>query len=132
MVYVLIGMVLLGFLPLVIILWRRRQVRRLREEGARSVAIVQQIVYARRSAVDIVHYTFTDDITGRSHRGMLTIKPGVYKPGDRIDIFFDPRNPRRNTVHGAWGSKVLVWFGIAVGLFVMFAAWKIWEIVREM
>jgi hypothetical protein len=127
MIYVLIGLAIIGYLPLVVILWRRNKTNRILNTGTHAMATVQQIFYSRRSHVDIVYYYFTDSMTGRQYSGSFSIKQGVYKPGDPIDIYFDPKNPKRNTVKGAWASSFLIWFGVAIGLFVTFAAFKLWE-----
>jgi hypothetical protein len=131
MIYVLIGLAAFGYLPLLIVLWRRRRVRRLLDGGTRTVATVQTVFYVRRSHTDIVHYVFLDSITGRQYAGSLTIKHGVYKIGDSIETYYDPGNPKRNTVKGAWASKAFILFVLIIGLFTSFAAYKIWEMVQS-
>jgi hypothetical protein len=131
MIYVLLGLALFGYLPLVIVLLRRRRARNLLEHGRAAKATVQHTYYSRRSHTDIVHYFFTDSSTGRQYAGSLMIKHGVYKAGDLIDIYYDPDNPKKNTVPGGWSSKALIWFTLAIGLFVSFAAYKLWEMIQH-
>jgi len=94
-------------------------------------ATVTSVYFMRRSATDVVNYSAQTVNTGEHFRGRLTIKHGVYNVGDKIDVYYLPTNPKRNTVKGAWESPAMVVFGIIIALFVLFAAWKIWEMVNS-
>ncbi len=56
--YILVGMGLFGFLPLAIILWKRRIVNRILNTGIRVDAEVYAIHYPGKSAAEIVAYRF--------------------------------------------------------------------------
>lgn len=122
---ILIGLAFFGFLPLVIILYKRRLVKRILTTGALARAEVYSISTARKSAVDFVGYRFVPANTNQYATGSLTTKIGMYKQGDLLDVYYLPDNPKRNTVDGAWKSAGFLWFGILIAAFVLFAAYKI-------
>ncbi len=127
--FILLGLAAFGFLPLAIILYKRRRVTSILSTGQQAKATVYQVYRAGRSAADIVHYHFiTGD--GIQTTGSLTIQTGAYKTGDVLDVYYLPDNPKRNTVHGAWQSKGMVVFGIVIAMFILFAVYKLWEALQ--
>jgi hypothetical protein len=122
---ILIGLAIFGFLPLIIILYKRRLVKRILTTGALAKAEVYSIRLAHKSYVDIVWYRFVPANTNQYVTGSLTTKIGMYKQGDLLDVYYLPDNPKRNTVEGAWKSAAFLWFGILLAAFVLFAAYKI-------
>ena len=127
---VLIGVALFGFLPLAIILYKQKRVRKILATGLVAKARVYNVYTPSRSAAEIVYYQFYNQEGGVSS-GSLTTKTGLYKTGDVLDVYYLPDNPKRNTVHGAWQSKGLLIFGIVTAAFALFAAYKLWEMVKS-
>lgn len=129
-VYVLlVGIGAFGFLPLIIILYKKNRVKRILTTGQKATATVYRVYTSPRQATDIVHYSFYAQ-NSNQYTGTLTIKTGVYKQGDTLDIYYLPSNPKRNTVQGAWGSHFIVGFGIAIAAFILFAVYKLYEEVQ--
>ena len=118
-----------GFLPLMIILYKKKRVKRVLTTGERTTATVYRIYKSPRQATDIVYYSFYTQNTSQS-TGTFTIRAGVYKQGDTLDVYYLPSNPRRNTVQGAWGSNFMVAFGVAIAAFVLFAVYKLYEEIQ--
>ncbi len=128
--FVLAGLALFGFLPLAIILYKRRRVNRVLTTGLMSKARVYGIHTVRRQPTDIVSYTFYDQHMKQFY-GSLTCKSGLYKMDDVIDVYYDPVNPKLNTVNGAWQSNVILGFGIAIAAFILFAVYKLYEMIES-
>lgn len=126
----LIFVALFGFLPLTIILYKRSRVKKMLTRGMRAKAIVYDVRPFSRSAAEVVYYWFNAPNNTQQYTGSLTIKHGLYKKGDVLDVYFLPGNPKRSTVNGAWGSPVIVGFGVAIAAFVLFAVYKMYEMVQ--
>ncbi|WP_290792151.1 DUF3592 domain-containing protein [Flavihumibacter sp. UBA7668] len=122
---ILIGLAIIGFLPLLIIIYKRRLVKRILTTGALAKAEVYSIRLAHKSSVDIVWYRFVPTNARVYCTGSLTTKIGRYKQGDLLDVYYLPENPKRNTVEGAWKSAGFLWFGILIAAFILFAVYKI-------
>jgi hypothetical protein len=123
--WILICLVIIGFLPLVIIVYKKRLVTKILNTGVCTEAYIYSIHTAHKSATDIVHYTYHDHQSGKQHTGILTTKVGEHTIGGTIEIYYLPTNPGRSTVKGAWKSPAFIIFGIIIASFVIFAAWKI-------
>ena len=128
---VLIGLAAFGFLPLIIILYKKNRVKKILATGIPAKATVYNVYAVPRQPTDIVYYSFYTQNTTQQFTGTLTIKSGTYKPGDVLDIYYMPGNPKRNTMHGAWGSPAILIFGIVIALFVLFAVYKLYEMVES-
>lgn len=127
--YFLTGLALAGLLPLAIILYKQRLVKRLLAGGYRATARVYKVHKPVRSSADIVYYQFTTH-AGTQAAGSLTTKMGMYKTGDRIEVYYHPNKPARNTVKGAWQSKGLLIFGVLLALAILFMVYRLWEMIR--
>lgn len=127
----LVGFGAFGFLPLLIILYKKNRVKKILTTGIPVKATVYNVYPVRRQATDVVYYTFYAQDSAQQYTGTLTIKSGTYKPGDVLNVYYMPGNPKRNTIHGAWGSPLIVIFGIVIALFVLFAVYKMWEMVES-
>jgi len=127
---ILLFVALLGFLPLAIILYKKNRVKKILTVGLPAKAIVYDVITISRSAAEIVCYRFNAQNSAQQYTGTLTTKHGLYKPGDMLDIYYLPGNPRRNTMNGAWGSPIILGFGILLAAFILFAVYKLYEMVK--
>ncbi len=127
---ILLFVAFFGFLPLAIILFKRKRVKKILSVGLPSKAIVYDVRAITRSASESVCYKFTAQNSTQQYSGTLTIKQGSYKTGDVLDIYYLPSDPRRNTMNGAWGSPFILGFGIVIAVFVLFAVYKMYEMVK--
>ncbi len=127
---ILLLLVLLGFLPLAIILYKKKRVKNILTHGVQAKAIVYDVIRVSESASEIVYYRFNAENSAQQYTGSLTIKNGVYRTGDTLDIYYSPGNPRRNTMNGAWASPIILGFGIVVAVFILFAVYKLYEMVN--
>ncbi len=120
---------LLGMLPLAIILYKRRRVQKILATGLTAKARVYQIHRTPRLG-DTVLYTFYNEHR-QQYYGSLHCKPGLYELNEVIDIYYLQNSPKRNTLHGAWKSPVIIGFGIAIAVFIWFAVYKLFEMVNN-
>lgn len=128
--FLLILVGLFGFLPLAIILYKKRMVKRILTTGLPAKARVYNVYTTTRQPQDIVYYTFYDQ-SMKQYTGILTTKVGIYKTNDIIDIYYLPDNPKRNTMDGAWQSNIILGFGIVIALFILFAVYKLYEMIQS-
>jgi hypothetical protein len=129
--WLLVFVALLGFLPLGIYIYKVRLVRRILKKGLPVKASVYKIVrhVIKNTHVDIVHYSFIA-WNGIQHTGKLTSGVDKYRVRDTVEIYYLPANPRHNTVKGAWVSPIILIFLLLLTAFVLFAVYKINEMVQ--
>ncbi len=128
--FVLVGLALFGFLPLAIIVYKRKRVKRILTTGLPAKARVYRVYAMRRPPSDIVYYTFYDQHR-KQFTGSLSCDPGMYQENDVLDVFYDASNPKRSTVHGAWKSNFILGFGIAIAAFILFAVYKLYGMIQS-
>ncbi len=122
----LLATALFSFLPLGVLLYKRRRVNAMISTGTKAQAVVYHVTHTRKSALDFVSYRFYDVTRARQFTGSLTTKMGAYKNGDVLDVYYFPGNPARSTVPGAWKSNFLLVFAAALGLFVCWGMYQLW------
>ncbi|RZS74564.1 DUF3592 domain-containing protein [Pseudobacter ginsenosidimutans] len=127
--FLLIGIALFGFLPLAIVLYKKRLVKKMLTTGLKAKGTIYNIRRTLRSPQqDIVSYFFHAE-DGKRYTGILTTGPAVYAAGDVLDIYYLRNNPKRSTVKGAWGSPVIFVFVIIIAIAVLFMTYKLYEMV---
>lgn len=126
---VLLLTALFGFVPLAIILYRTRKTRKILTNGHMAKGQVYHITSARRPPQDTVYYAFVDTKTAKQYKSRFSISMTQYSVGDTLDIYYDADNPNHSTVKEAWGSPGLIWFGIAIGVAVLFVVYEQWQLV---
>ncbi len=127
---VLFFVALLGFLPLAIILFKKNRVKKILATGVCTTAIVYDVRRMSRAGSELVSYQFNVQSHTKTCTGKLMVPYGKYKIGDMLDVYYLPANPRRSTVTGAWGSPVIVVFGVVIALFILFAVYKMYEMYK--
>ena len=70
---ILIGVAAFGFLPLIIILYKKNRVKKILTKGVPAKATVYNVYAVPRQPTDIVHYSFYTQNTTQQFTGTLTI-----------------------------------------------------------
>jgi hypothetical protein len=130
---------LFGFLPLAIVLYKKRRVDRIVKNGITAKARVYDIrsngplnydmQTPMRKRLYYVHYTYYGP-NMQQLTGVMMVGENKYNKDDIIDVYYLPDNPRRSTVKGAWQSKGLIVFTALIAAFVVFAAFKIYRMLE--
>lgn len=128
--WVLFGLGLFGFLPMVIVLYKKNRVKKILDTGLPATATVYKILGpVGKRHTDIVYYSFIAR-NGAQYTGVLTTKVGAYHVSDTLQVWYLQSEPNKNTVKGAWGSSFILIFVIIIAVFVLFAVYKINEMVQ--
>lgn len=117
---------LLGFVPLLVFLYKRRRTRNLIAKGRRVIAQIYAVENTPRYNSATAFYSFYLENKG-PYTGKLTTRPGRYSKGSQIMVYYHSARPQLNTVEGAWESKVIFIFTLAIGLFVLFAVFQLYK-----
>ncbi len=127
MIYVLIGLGIIGFLPMIVVLYRKRRSDWLVKHGSKTEATVKMVHgYSSRSlnAVDI-EYRVVE--TGHIIEKSILVAGSPYSAGDRFPIYYDPKNPRKPQVALKKGFIFILVFTLIIAAFVIFACFKLYE-----
>lgn len=134
MTILLIAVGALGFLPLVIVLMKRRTYRRIIGSGEKTSATIVRIVPGMRNRYGIVnekvHYHFIAR-DGRAYQGVLTSLPGKYRRSDAMEVYYLPEDPAKNTVKHPGNGIAGMLFVIGIAVFVAWGMFQLYEMINK-
>lgn len=134
MVILYAALLLLGSFPLLITLKRIRKYRIARKRRTNTVATVTHIRthrHVRSLPYDLLTLTYHNLETGRSSSGQTATRHDKYKIGDRVNIAFETKSAKVIIPEDVAGFYPMLGFAIVLLLFVIFAIFKIREMVES-
>lgn len=131
MIYLFIAMILLSAFPLALTIWRIRKTAFIKKNGTHINGTVTGIrtIRFKNTHLDMVYFEYQDRLTGRSYPGKLTSGVGKYHSGDRVPMAYLPSKPASYAVDTKGGYTAMLIFTILVFAFVIFAVYKLNQMV---
>jgi hypothetical protein len=133
MIVISIVLILLASFPLLITLKRIRRYRLARHRGGNTVATVTHIRthrYVRGLPYDRLTLVYHNLETGKSSTGQVSTVHDKYKPGDRVTIAYQTSTGDVIIPDDVAGFYPILGFGIVLLLFVLFAVYKLSEMLE--
>lgn len=133
MIIIYILLILLSAFPLGLTIWKIRRTTFIRETGIHTNGSITSIrtVRMKSSLTDIITIEYKDRATGRSYTGKATTQTGKFRLGDTMGVAYLPANPAKYAIADTKGGfTILLIFCIIIFLFVLFAVYKINEMVQ--
>ena len=133
MIYIDIGMILLAAFPMLLTIWRMRRTALIRKNGIHCNGNINSIrtIRMKSSYLDLLTIEYRDRATGRTFPAKATTSQGKYKRGDLIGIAYLPAQPSKYALTDTKGGfTFMLVFCIIIFLFVIFAVYKIDEMVK--
>jgi hypothetical protein len=127
-------LIAVGSLPLLVFLLKRRSYRHILHTGTKTTAEISHIRtqrYYKGGTYDRVLFIYLPAGAGRYVEGQFNSKVGKYKRGEQLDIFYLPQHPTKHAVPGSQGELFFLIFTIAILLFVLFACYKINQMLQQ-
>lgn len=135
MIIIYILLIVLGALPLWKTIRYIRLEERIRKIGVSSTGVVTNILtsrYSRNAAkTDRVQVQYQCRIHGQFHHANITEFHGKYKMGDHVPVLYLPEQPSKIVVSRKRGYWLMLIFGILILLFMVFAVYKIDEMIEQ-
>lgn len=130
-IYILL--IALAAFPLVITIIRIRRQRNIKQNGIRTIARITGITGVRMyksSAIDRLSLQYKNIITDEVYYTTSYAKQGKHKVGDSVPVTYMQGKPQKIVMEGGATHWPALGFGILLLLFVVFAVFKIHEIVE--
>ncbi len=108
--------------------------KRIKQHGINASGVVTHIhttAMRRGPTVDQVHIEYGSIIQGHFHKSSITAKHKKYKHGETVPVMYLPDEPSKIVVDGRQGYWQMLIFSILIFLFVIFAVYKIDEMVNK-
>ena len=130
-IYILI--IVLAAFPLLITIIRIRRQRNIRQNGIRTIARITATTGIRMyksSAIDRLSLQHRNIITDEVYYTTSYAKQGKYKVGDTVPVTYMQGKPQKIVMEGGATHWPAFGFSILLLLFVVFAIFKIHEMVE--
>jgi len=134
MTLIYIGLILLAAFPLVLTIWRMRVAATIKKNGVHTNSIVtniRRIRLPKGGSMDMLTLEYKDRATDMPYKGKATVAPGKYNIGDTMAVVYLPDKPAKYAIDTNKAYWAVLTFAIILFLFVLFAVYKIDEMVKS-
>lgn len=135
-VWITIGIGILGFLPLLIVMWKQKRVRKMKEQGVLTTGVVERIeerMGFKGSRYFLVHIRYT--VEGRPVTGTYTFLAyknlPLFTPGAAIEIYYDPEKPGKILPRDVPQSNAMLIFGIVFAIGYLVICYFLYGFLKE-
>ena len=129
-----IALIVLAAFPLILTIWRMRVAATIKKNGVHTNSVVTNINRIRLpkgGSMDMLTLEYKDRATGMPYKGKATVAPGKYKIGDTMAVVYLPNKPAKYAIDTNKAYWAVLIFAIILFLFVLFAVYKINEMVKS-
>ncbi|MGJ7033211.1 DUF3592 domain-containing protein [Niabella hirudinis] len=124
---------LLGFLPFVIFLYKRRRHDRIIDRGSKTDGVIFSITPGVRGRYGMmnenVHFYFIAP-DGRQYKGLFVTAPDKCRQGDELEVYYLPENPNENTVKAKGRGVGFLIFTLVIAAAVVWMMYKVYQMTK--
>ena len=134
MIAIYISLIVLAAFPVALTIWRMQVAAKIKKNGLHTNGVVTHITTIRTGrggAMDILTLEYKDRATGKPYKGRATVTPNKYKIGDTMPVVYLPEKPAKYAIDTKKAYWAVLIFSIILFLFVLFAVYKINEMVQR-
>lgn len=134
MILLYILLIVVAAFPLLLTAQRMRRAANIKKNGILSNAVVKEIRTVRSGkggAMDILVMEYKDRVTGQPYNAKATVTHQKFKIGDNLPIAYLPDKPSKYAIDLKNAYWAILIFSILLFLFVLFAVYKINEMVKS-
>lgn len=134
MIILYIVIILIGAFPLFKTIRYILLEEKIRKTGISTMGVVIHVHttrYPKGPAIDRVHTRYSSNITGHYHEANFTATYNKYRVGQSIPVKYLPQSPDKIVVAEKRGYWPMLIFTVLLFLFVVFAVYKINEMMRN-
>ena len=125
MIFLYISLALLGFLPTVIILYKKYKTDKLRNNGSQAMGTIREVFGFSTRAINIVRIEYPVKETGEFISKKIRVAGLPYSVGDQVPLFYDPKKPHYMRLDYKKAFIPMLVFTLLIAGFVIFACFKI-------
>lgn len=131
MIYILIALGLVGFLPMGIILFRKNRNDKFRKYGVTTTGTITELFGRSIRGINIVEIKYLVQETGETLSKNLRVAGVPYEVGTELPVIYDPKNPKRMQLDMRKGFIPMLIFTIIIGVVIIWACFKLNEMVAR-
>ena len=134
MIGIYIFLIALTAFPLILTIRRMLVASTIKKNGIHTDGVITHITTIRTGrggAMDILTLEYKDRATGHPYKGKATVAPNKYQIGDTMAVVYLPEKPSKYAIDTKKAYWAVLIFCIILFLFVLFAVYKIDEMVKS-
>lgn len=117
-------MILLGFVPFAITLFKWKRILRMRKEGIKTTAVVKEIYSYSSRGFNRMLIEFPLE-NGQLVSQEIIAGGSPYAAGKELPLIYEKNNPAKNILDPGKSYFVVIGFTLLVAAFMIFAVYKI-------
>lgn len=118
-------LILFGFLPLAIVLYKIKKTKRLAAGGSKVLATVTNAPSRIDANLDTVQIEYTVKETGQMISNSIIVAGSPYKKGDQLPLFYDKVNPYNIQLDAGKNFIFLIVFSLLIAAIFIIACFII-------
>ena len=126
MIWIYAGLITIGSLPFVIVLYKISSVNRMKKNGVKTTCIIRDVPFGTLRGLNRVMIEYRLNESGIVIKKEITVAGMPYKAGDSLPIYYDRSDPEKMLLDSGSGFSLLLLFTILLAAFVITACYLIY------
>lgn len=118
---------IIGFLPLIIVLFRIKGIRKMEKYGVKTTGIVCQTPLGTHRGINKVLIEYRINETGIIIKKEISVAGLPYKEGDKLPLYYDKDDPGKIQLDSGKGFIFMLVFTFIIAVFAVAACWMIYS-----
>lgn len=131
MIYIFIALGMLGFLPMIIILFRKNKNDKFRKYGVATTGTITKLFGISIRGINLIEIQYRVNETGELISKNLRVAGVPYQVGMEIPVLYDPKNPKQMQLDMKKGFMPMLIFTIIIAIIITWACFKLNEMVTN-
>ena len=124
-------LILAGFLPLLVVLYRISQLKRWRATGIATKATIIKIPMGRYSRMTSITIQYHIKETGQLIEKQITVAGNPYTVGQQLALLYKKENPNKSILDPEKSFTAMIIFTVIIAVVIMAATFMIRKSVEE-
>lgn len=125
MVYIYAFVIVLGFIPFLIVLYKMGNVKRMKRDGVKVSGRVCQLSGNSLKGLNTVLIEYPVEGSSQVMQKQITVAGTPYQVGDTLPLYYDRKNPGKMLLDSGKGFIVLLVFTLLLAAFFIAACFMI-------
>lgn len=131
MLWIYAGLILIGFMPLMIVIFKISKVKKMKRLGVKTTGIVKDVPMGTLRGLNRVMIEYEVKESGIIISKEITVAGLPYKEGDILPVYYDKSNPDDMLLDSGSGFIFLLIFTILIAAFVIAACYMIYSGIQS-
>ncbi len=120
------GIMIIGLLPFMIVLFRIKSISRMKKYGVKTTCVVCETPHGTIRGINRVLIEYKINETGIIIKKEISVAGLPYKEGDKLPIYYDRNDPGKIHLDSGKGFIFMLVFTLLIAVFTAAACWMIY------